>query len=359
MKVINKSNRKSPINFDSQNMRQVILDFPKQFKVGMNSVEDLNLKIKKFSNIIICGMGGSALPGNVLKALNTNLNLTKLPIIIHRDYGLAKEAENHSLIFCISYSGNTEETISAFKEARRRKLNIVVIASGGKLINLAKKNKISFARVPFGVQPRCALGYQFSALYKILTELRLVKNLDREILNLEKFLKPKELESQGKLLAKKLLGGVPVVYSSSNFGLLAKIWKIKFNENSKVPSFFNFFPELNHNEMVGMGETKLKEAKRIFKFLILRDREQDSERNLKRMEIMAKILKQKGFEVMFINLEKLSKRPKEANFYLYFLLKIFSGILLGDWASYYLAIYQKTDPTPVNLVEEFKKKISK
>lgn len=342
---------------DRSNMRQVILDFPRQFRVGANLVKGLKLKNKNFSNIIICGMGGSALPGNVLKALNANLNLTKLPIFIHRDYGLPRETTEKSLIICISYSGNTEETISAFKEAKKRNLKVFVIASGGKLIDFAQKENIFFVKVPAGIQPRCALGYQFSALYKILTEIGLVKDLEKEILSLEKNLQPRKLENQGKTLAKKILGHIPIVYSSSNFGLIAKIWKIKFNENSKVPSFFNFFPELNHNEMVGMGETKIEEAKKIFKILILRDKSQDHKKNLKRMEVMAKIFKQRGFEVIFINLEKMPRTKKGGNNYLNLLLKIFSAILLGDWISYYLAIFQKIDPTPVNLVEEFKKRI--
>ncbi|MDD5551912.1 MAG: bifunctional phosphoglucose/phosphomannose isomerase [Candidatus Pacebacteria bacterium] len=334
-------------NSESNNMRRVILDFPKQFRVGLDAVKKtvVNRKLKNISNIIICAMGGSALPGNVLKSANANLRFTKLPIFIHRDYGLPSEAKKESLIICISYSGDTEETISAFREARKRNLKMAVITSGGKILNLAKRNNIPLAIVPFGIQPRCALGYQFASLAKILSNFGAIKSIDRQLLAMEKSLKPERIEQSGKKIAKKLKNSIPVIYSSGSFSSLAKIWKIKFNENSKIPSFFNFFPELNHNEMVGIGETKLKEAKKILKIIIIRDKNED--RNiLKRMSVMANILKEKKFDIFFIDV-------KEKGFF----EKFFSNILLGDWVSYYLALFQKIDPNPVLLVEEFKKKI--
>lgn len=336
------------INLDSEDMRQVILNFPKQFRIGLEAVEDTRYKIqdtKKVENIIICAMGGSALPGNVLKSANANLQLTKLPIFIHRDYGLPSETEKKSLIVFISYSGNTEETISAFREARKQNFKIAVIASGGKLLNLAKRDNIPFVIVPSGIQPRCALGYQFAALAKILSNFGVMKSIDRQLLAIEKSLKPERIEQGGKNIAKKLKNSIPIIYSSGSFSSLAKIWKIKFNENSKIPAFFNFFPELNHNEMVGIGETKLKEVKKILKIIIIRDKDEDR-KILKRMNVMANIFKDRKLDIFFIDI-----KGKE------FFEKFFSNILLGDWVSYYLALFQKIDPNPVLLVEKFKKKI--
>jgi len=346
---------------DKSNMREVILDFPKQFKIGNLNCENLKFKSKKlksFSNIIICGMGGSALPGDVLQLTNRNLQTTTLPIIVHRDYGLPKETNKNSLIICISYSGNTEETISAFNEAQKRRIKAFVISSGGKLIEFAKKYKIPFVLVPSGIQPRCALGYQFSALVKILSDIGVIKNIDKILEKLENILEPQKIEVEGKNLAKKLLGFIPIVYSSNKWKVVSKIWKIKFNENSKLPSFFNFFPELNHNEMVGIGQTQINSAKKLLKFLFLIDSKEDHKRNLKRMRTTAKIFKDKGFGVIFVDIDRLTRKAKKTdNKTLYFFEKLFSSILLGDWVSYYLAIFQKIDPTPVNLVEEFKNKI--
>lgn len=335
-------------NIDQSNMRQVILDFPKQFRIGLEAAK--NAKVPNvqhpISNIIIAGMGGSALPGDVFKMVNNDLLLTKLPIFIHRNYNLPSIADKNSLIVCISYSGNTEETISAFNEARKRKMNIAVIGSGGKLIEAAKKYNFPFAQITAGNQPRAALGYQFSALIKILSNFKLIKNLDKELLRLEKNLKPQELEKTGSSLAKKLKGRIPLVYSSEANECLARIWKIKFNENSKIPSFYNFFPELNHNEMSGMGECEIKEWRNLFQVVILNNKK-DHPRIIKRMEILSKIFQKKNIKVNFVEIE--GKNIFE---------KFFNNNLIADWTSYYLAIFRGIDPTPIKLVEEFKKKMA-
>lgn len=335
-------------------MRQTILNFPKQFKVGIRAAKDAEF-VKKIAadNIIICGMGGSALPGDILKTANLSLKLTKLPIFVHRNYGLPNEANKNSLIVCISYSGNTEETISAFNEAKTKGLKIIVISSGGKLINLAKRRKIPFALVPEGIQPRCALGYQFSALAKLLSRMGLIKNIDRELLSLEKNLQPKKFKEKGKKLAEKLKNSIPIIYGSGNFALLAKIWKIKFNENSKILSFFNFFPELNHNEMVGIAENKIKNLNKFLKVIILRDKSGDK-KNLKRIKITSEILEKKGINVIFVDIPILNPQRREK-----FFDKLFSNILLSDWVSYYLALLQKINPEPVKTVEDFKERLAR
>ena len=333
---------------DKSNMRQVILDFPKQFKIGMEAARNIpKSRIPHpISNIVICGMGGSTLPGDILKMTNDQLLITKLPILVHRDYGLPKEVNKESLIICISYSGNTEETLSALRESWKRNLRIVSISSGGKLIEFSKKRKIPFAKIPGGIQPRCALGYQFAGLLKILSSLRIIKNIDRKLLDLEKTLTPKNFEGTGRKLAQRIKGFIPLIYSSTRYQQLARIWKIKFNENSKIPSFFNIFPELNHNEMTGIGECENKELRDKFIILILYDKETTSD-ILKRMKILSQIFRDRGIKTIFIEI-------KGKNFF----EKIFSNLLLADWTSYYLALLQQINPTPVVLVEKFKRKMA-
>jgi len=332
---------------DKSNMCQIILNFPKQFRIGTEAAKNIKTSVdhRQFSNII-CGMGGSALPGDVFEMVNNDLLLTNLPILIHRNYGLPSSTNKNSLIICVSYSGNTEETISAFKEARRKKLFIVAIASGGKLIELAKKNNVPFAQISAGIQPRCSLGYQFSALMEILSSLKIIKSQRKNLLDLEKRLKPKNFEEKGKILAKKMTGSVPLVYSSEKYQYLARIWKIKFNENAKVPSFFNFFPELNHNEMTGIGECEIKSLKKIFKIIILEDKK-DHPRVLKRMAVLTEIFKNNGVEIFPVEVK--GKNIFE---------KVFNSSLLADWVSYYLAVFNGVDPTPIKLVEEFKKRMA-
>jgi len=326
------------MKIDKSNMRQIILDFPRQFRVGIKAAK--NVKVTgSFDKVLICGMGGSALPGDILKMWR-NAYKIELPLSIHRNYGLPHLADEKYLIICISYSGNTEEVLSSFKEARRKNLSIACIASGGKLAELCNKNNIPVAVISKGFQPRMALGFQFGALMKILVNCKMIENDLENILSLEKRLKPQSLESQGKTIAKKLKNKVPIIYGSDSKKELVRIWKIKFNENSKIPAFSNCFPEMNHNEMAGF-----EKIKNIFHIIILRD-STDNARTLKRMKLTAEILKNKGVPVDFI--EILGRD---------ILYKIFNNILLVDWISYYLALNHEIDPTPVKIIEEFKKKM--
>lgn len=286
-------------------------------------------------------MGGSALPADILSMwLETN---SKVSLHIHRDYGLPHHADGKHLVICISYSGNTEETISAFEEARKKNLKVLAIASGGKLVELCRSRKIPVAIIPSGLQPRMALGFQFAALMKILSNSGLIKTNPQEILKLENSLKPKKLENLGKELAEHLKNKMPLIYASRRLASLARIWKIKFNENSKIPAFCNYFPELNHNELLGFTKTDPK----LFSIVILRD-SADHPRNLKRIELTKNILEEKSLAVDIV--EIMGKD---------ILYKVFSNILLADWTSYHLALGRGIDPTPVKLNDEFKKRLAK
>jgi len=324
---------------DKSNMYNVISESAEQLKKGLELAK--NAKIEgDFKNIIICGIGGSALPSNIL----TSLNKTDIPIYIHRDYNLPQKADEHSLIICISYSGNTEETISALQEAISKKLRVICITTGGEIEKLCQENTIPLVKIPSGIQPRMATGYIFSALIKILENSEVIKKISTEILETGEELKKINslLENEGKKLAKKLFKKIPIIYASNKFKEIARILKIKFNENSKIPAFYNYFPELNHNEMIGYTN-----AKKYFFVIIIQDSD-DHPRILKRMQLTAKLISQKGIQTETINIKRGS-----------ILFKIFSTLLLGDWASYYLALEYKIDPTPVKMVEEFKKLMQK
>ena len=173
----------------------------------------------------------------------------------------------------------------------------------------------------------------------------IVEDRTNEILKLAKNLDPLRLERPGKRLAEKIKGKIPIIYASNKFKALSRIWKIKFNENTKIVAFWNYFPELNHNEMVGFTNVKFQIPSSKFQVIILRDK-LDSPRILKRMRLTALILKKRGIGAKFINLQGKNK-----------LEKIFNSLILSDWVSYYLALQYKIDPTPVKLVEEFKKRM--
>lgn len=317
-------------------MREVILNFPKQFKEGLKRAAEIKVE-GEFEKIVISGMGGSALPANLLI---TYLADFKLPIFIHRSYGLPALANQKSLAIFISFSGNTEETISAFKEGRKRKLKRVIITSGGKLAKLAEAENIPLALLPqVKIQPRLAIGYLFSALLKVLANSKIIDDKSEEILAMAENLKPEILEKPGQNLAKKLINKIPLIYCSNRLKILARIWKIKFNENSKIMAFWNYFPELNHNEIEGFSAFK------NFSVIILRDKA-DHPKILKRMELTADLFKEKGVEVDFLEIEGKN-----------ILEKIFNNLILSDWTSYYLAKEYQVDPEKVELIEELKRKL--
>jgi|Deesub1362B_J571_1020462.scaffolds.fasta_scaffold03595_2 glucose/mannose-6-phosphate isomerase len=321
-------------------MRKIILNFNRQFPIGIKLAKKVKIP-GQFEALTLGGVGGSALVGDLLKIWLESYKIA-LPVFLHRDYGLPYQTDQSHLVVLISYSGNTEETLFSFEQAKRKDFSLCCITSGGRLYQLCKKNKIPVVKIPSGLPPRMSIGYQFSALMQILVNCGMIRNNLKNLLNLEKNLKPKKLEKEGKRLAKKLLNKIPLIYASRQREAIARIWKIKFNENSKVPAFWNFFPELNHNELVG-----LERFKDYFLVLILKD-PADHPRNLKRMELTAKILKERGVGVEILNFEGKD-----------ILYKIFSSLLLADWTSFYLAKNYKIDPLPVKIVEEFKKRLGK
>ena len=325
---------------DTSNMRQVIMDFPKQLEVGFKLAK--NVKVKgKFKNIVIAGVGGSALPADLL----VGMFHIALPIYIHKDYNLPREASRDSLVICISYSGNTEETISVLQEALTKKLPVIGIATGGEIEKLCQENKITFVKIPSGIQPRSAVGYLFSVLAGILANHNAIEDISGDLKNTVKDLQAikGQLEKEGKVLAEKLVKKVPIIYASRQYQALAEIWKIRFNENSKIPAFYNYFPELNHNELVGFSEVEKVDAK--FYAIFLQD-QTDHPRIAKRMELTAETLQSKNIPVSIIASTKGSETSK-----------IFSSLMLSDWTSYHLALLNDVDPTPVAMIEDFKKRL--
>lgn len=333
---------------DKENLRQVILDFPAQFEEGLKLAKDIRIK-GSFKSIEISGMGGSSLPANILRIYlsslykKNKLGKNRLAIFQNRFYSLPHEAYDNCLNFFASYSGNTEETVSALKEAIKHKLPSVGFATGGKVLELCQKNNIPCVILPAGIQPRYATGYFFAAMFQILVNLDLIDDKTKEITKFASQLghSSQLLESQGKKLAKKLVGKTPIIYSSIDYKAIAMIWKIKMNENAKTPAFYNFYPELNHNEMVGYT---LPQGK--FHIITLLDKK-DHPQNIKRMHVTANILKKKGIANTLIEMQ-------DSNIF----NTIFTTLLLGDWTSYYLALQYQQDPTPVDMVEDLKRQLA-
>lgn len=320
-------------------IQEAIKNFQTQFE--FKPIIENAGKLKKYEKFIIAGMGGSNLAPELLKIRRPNLD-----IISHRNYGLpnlpAKTLKN-SLIIASSYSGNTEETIDAFRLAVQKKYPAAAIAVGGKLLELAKKYKKPFIQLPdTGIQPRSATGFSTKALLKLIRDQEVL----REISELAEILKPYELERAGKTLAKKLKGLVPVIYASERNRAIAYNWKIKLNETGKIPAFINVFPELNHNEMTGLDVIdSTRELSKNLHFIFLKD-PADNPRIGKRMNITERLYRERQLPVEVMVLSGKSVFHK-----------IFSSLVLADWVSYYLAQEYGAEATEVPMVEEFKKLI--
>ncbi len=329
-------------SFDKHNLYDILEDFPNQFKTGIEVAKNTEVR-GKFKNVIVCGMGGSAMPADVLR---TYMPVMDIPLIVCRNYNLPFEACEESLVICITFSGNTEETLSCFNEALHIHCKVACITSGGRLRELCEENNVPVVIVPRlseSFQPRYALGYMFGAFVKLLSNSGVIPPRDKEIHEMSKTLKEFNFHEQAKQIARRMYKKIPIVYSSERNKFIARIWKIKFNESSKVMAFYNYFPELNHNEMTGHTESKVQAN---FHTIMLRDRT-DHHKIQKRMKLLSEIIKKRGEEITSVDMMGGDDK----------MTRIFSAILFGDWIAYYLAGEYRIDPLPVDLVEEFKKRL--
>lgn len=320
-------------------MRQAFIEFQKQF--AYNPVIKNKKKYKKSDRFIVLGMGGSNLAPDIIKNVAPGLYIRT-----HKDYGLPVMSDKclkNFLIIANSYSGNTEEVLNGLKLAYKKKLNIIIIATGGKLISFAKRNNLPYIQMPdFGIQPRCALGFNCRAMLKAMGQIKLYNDLGL----LAKTIKGKSYESRGKKLAKTLKNKIPVIYSSTNNSIIAYNWKIKFNETGKIPAFYNILPELNHNEMTGFDvKPSTKNLSKNFSFIFIRD-DKDHQKIQKRMDVIAKLYKKRKLPITNIQLAGKNK---------WFV--IFSNLLIADWAAYYTSQDYGLESEQVPMVEEFKKMI--
>lgn len=317
-------------------MRDSILNFSEQF--AWEPVIENAAALKRAERFVIAGMGGSALVGGILKMRGKNAQ-----IVIHKDYGLPELDDAvyaESLVIACSYSGNTEETLDAFREALAKKRSCAVIATGGTLLAMAKEYGVPYVQLPSaGIQPRVALGYITKAQLKLMG----YEDDLKEVSALAGSLDAAAYEAQGRALAEKLEGKVPVVYASSHNRHLAYDWKIKLNETGKIPAFFNVFPELNHNEMTGFDHNERTRAlARQFHFIFLKSAH-DHPRIVKRMEVCERLYRERGLEVEVVQYGSTDGWHD-----------IFRLLLVADWTALALAEKYGAEPTLVPMVEEFK-----
>lgn len=312
----------------------IIHALPQQIRDGVQLGKDVKVA-GEFSNIVVTGMGGSGIPGNLLQSV---LHDCKIPIVVHKDYTVPGFVNKNTLFFAISYSGNTEETLSAFKEAQKKRATIVVLTSGGKLRELAREHKLPTVIVPSGLPPRSAIAYFLFPMLVILHNAGIAKLNVVEVKAAIEALKNPAFEQKAKQLAEELQGKTPIIYAAEALEAVALRWKQEFNENSKVHAFYNVFSEMDHNELMAY-----ERAKNTFHVILLRD-ERDHPHNKKRMDFLKQILKERK-----IPLTELVLKGQQQ------LVKIFTALYMGDLTSYYLAEKLGVDPVETSLIEELKK----
>ncbi|MCK9408796.1 MAG: bifunctional phosphoglucose/phosphomannose isomerase [Bacteriovoracaceae bacterium] len=341
-------------NHDPKGMRNLILNFPKQAEeaVSIGYAAKIKLNTKKIQNIIITGLGGSAIGGDLLRAYLADK--CNVPVIVNRHYYFPKYVGKNSLVIVSSYSGNTEETVSSYKDAIKRKAVIFCITSGGEVERMAKKYKHPYIKIPGGLPPRAALGYSFFPTLIALSKLGFIKDQKKEMKETLALLNDLSLrysnhdsaDNQALNLAKALHGKLPLIYSAADkFDTVNTRWRGQITENSKTLAFGHVFPELNHNEIVGWEV--LTDIMKNIHVVILRDKE-DFKRIQLRMDVSKGIINGLADGITEVYSEGKS-----------LLTRTFSLLYLADWLSFYLAMYAGVDPNPVKKIDFLKEELGK
>jgi len=314
--------------------------------------EQVSVSYGKPQRILIAGMGGSAISGEILR--DWLLNELPIPIEVCRDYILPAYVNKETLVFAISCSGNTEETLSAFVDAIKRGCMTITITSGGHLLSFSKKLHVPHLTIPSELPPRATLPYLFFPLPILMEKLDILQSREKEIqetvrvvkkLSRENSLETPVKNNLSKKLALELSETIPVVYGFREYVAVAHRLKTQFNENSKVPCKYEMFPELNHNEVVGWEASEA--LAKCFSILLIRDRNEPSEIK-DRIEATKSLALNKVQKVLEIYARGESK-----------LARMFSVLHVGDFASVYLAILHNTDPTPVETINKIKEEMRK
>lgn len=338
--------------FDPRGMYDAIKQFPVQWQEGRRLALEADLaalSLNGIENVVIAGMGGSAIGGDLLRTLA--LSTASLPVLVSRSYEIPAFVGPRTLFIASSYSGNTEETLCALDAALAADAQVACITSGGRVLHLAQTHQLPFIEVPGGMQPRAALGYSLTALLTIAESAGMLLLGDRAWVEAQQMLEQQSSiladpsGNPAKALAAKLNGLMPFIYSGS--GLLEAVnlrWQTQIHENSKTLAKGNFFPELNHNEIMGW-EGKNDMYKQIG-IVVLKDQDDHSQVH-RRIDISRELLASRAG-----CWEEVESSGAHA------LTRILSLVYLGDWVSFYLAAHYEIDPTPVGLISQLKEKLA-
>lgn len=336
---------------DSENMWDLLTGFPDQWKEAIDITESLSLSVEadRIKNICFVGMGGSAIGADLIRAYS--YNSCPHPVQVIRHYDIPHWVNEDTLCIICSFSGNTEETLSAALQAQEQSAQLVAVTSGGDLIVRATQNDFDYIKIPGGLPPRAALGYSFVPLFRIFKQLGYLDETSEALTETAHYLKQRGRifantdDNEALTLAEDLVDTLPVIYSDSTIMEPVNLrWRGQFEENAKTLAYGNTLPEMNHNEIVGWDQIIHLTGRLSVVMLLDRD---DHPKVRQRMHIVEELIED---QVSSINV--LSTRGESR------LTRMFSLIQLADWTSFYLAMLNGVDPTPIAKIDLLKRKLS-
>ncbi|HNV85602.1 MAG TPA: bifunctional phosphoglucose/phosphomannose isomerase [Candidatus Omnitrophota bacterium] len=344
---------KKRIAENSGKMLKLLEAFPSQlldaYRIGV-SFRGLS-RMPSLKTIVFSGVGGSAIGADVVKDLLRNRS--KVPVSVSRSYRLPAFVDSGTLLVVSSYSGNTEETLHAYEEGRRRRAKIIAVSSGGKLEVLASRFGTPQIKLPCGIPPRMTIGYSVIPILLILDRLGVASLLRKDFNETVGVLEKQRNElatgissrNEAVSLAEKLQGKVPVIYASDHLEAVCLRWRGQIEENAEALAAHHLIPEMNHNEIAGWARSfpMIKNLAAV----LLRDSDEHPRVSV-RMEITKKLIRAQGGS--FAEARSVGRS---------LLARVFSLIYLGDFTSYYLAGDYGVDPMSIGSIEYVKKELAK
>jgi glucose/mannose-6-phosphate isomerase len=337
---------------DPDDMLSRIKDLPKQVRdawaiAGKATIAPAYSDVR---NITVAGMGGSAIGGDLAAALLADE--LKVPMSVHRDYGIPSYVGRDSLVIVSSYSGNTEETLSSFEEARKRGAKILALTTGGTIAELARASNYPVVTFSYKAQPRAALGYSLGLVLGVLAKLGFVRDLSDDIeaalsdlAKLEERVHEGARTNDAKKMALDLVGRIPLAYGAGVMGVMARRVKGQWNENAKNWAAFDVMSELNHNAVVGFEHPPV--AKEALTVLLLRS-DRDNPRHKLRFEVTRELLDRARIPhktLQFAGRNMLSE--------------VLQMVLFTDYVTFYVALLNGADPSPVKSIDYLKDRLAK
>jgi glucose/mannose-6-phosphate isomerase len=339
---------------DTLDMLGQLYGLPQQCQEAWQKALEFKLPedYKDIDKIVILGMGGSAIAGDLLKSLLSRA--IKQCIHVNREYTVPSFIDEKTLVIACSYSGNTEETLAAFNKILEQKCKKLAITGGGKLKKIAESAQVPVFVIEHRSPPRAALGYGLMPLIAFLRNLDVIKtkmfDIPAMIDTLNQLMASWRLEiSQQSNIAKKIAlgihGKITIIYGDELIGEAGHRWKTQMNENAKSWAFYEMLPELNHNSVVGYQFPP--EIAPMLYVVFLRTANAN-DRTLFRYQLTSELLQRNKIDFTVVDAAGGDN-----------LSRLMSMVYLGDWVSYYLAILNEIDPTPVTAIDYLKEMLSK